>query len=194
MLSDLIWYSLSSLFIGCIWFQVTLRKDSLDVIEEDYYTSLYNKSQAQFNTYAIYPVYVVPTFSFLVTVLVCLWFLSLVSPLCSVSLLMLYHEAGWLILSSCLMCWLLSWSMFWNILLPFLVILMIKIACFHFPSNVLDHEILLSSDCIYPPSPLSLSLSLCLSLCQFVSFSSFLISSPYLSSLFSSLCHREFFP
>ncbi|KAL3363864.1 hypothetical protein AABB24_012887 [Solanum stoloniferum] len=30
---------------------VTLRKDSLDVIEEDYYTSLYNKSQAQFNTY-----------------------------------------------------------------------------------------------------------------------------------------------
>lgn len=30
---------------------VTLRKDSLDVKEEDYYTSLYNKSQAQFNTY-----------------------------------------------------------------------------------------------------------------------------------------------
>ncbi|XP_055810852.1 DNA repair protein RAD16-like isoform X2 [Solanum dulcamara] len=30
---------------------VTLRKDSLDVKEEDYYTSLYNESQAQFNTY-----------------------------------------------------------------------------------------------------------------------------------------------
>ncbi|CAN4109967.1 unnamed protein product [Withania somnifera] len=30
---------------------VTLRKDSLDVQEEDYYTSLHNKSQAQFNTY-----------------------------------------------------------------------------------------------------------------------------------------------
>ncbi|KAF3626543.1 putative (-)-germacrene D synthase-like [Capsicum annuum] len=30
---------------------VTLRKDSLDVKEEDYYTSLLNKSQAQFNTY-----------------------------------------------------------------------------------------------------------------------------------------------
>nr|GMC47324.1 DNA repair protein RAD16-like [Ipomoea batatas] len=31
--------------------QVTLRWDSLDVKEEDYYTSLYNESQAQFNTY-----------------------------------------------------------------------------------------------------------------------------------------------
>ncbi|CAH9060320.1 unnamed protein product [Cuscuta europaea] len=30
---------------------VTLRRDSLDVKEEDYYTSLYNESQAQFNTY-----------------------------------------------------------------------------------------------------------------------------------------------
>ncbi|MCD7464365.1 hypothetical protein HAX54_052579 [Datura stramonium] len=30
---------------------VTLRKDSLDVKEEDYYMSLHNKSQAQFNTY-----------------------------------------------------------------------------------------------------------------------------------------------
>ncbi|XP_019251567.1 PREDICTED: ATP-dependent helicase rhp16-like [Nicotiana attenuata] len=30
---------------------VTLRKDSLDIKEEDYYMSLYNKSQAQFNTY-----------------------------------------------------------------------------------------------------------------------------------------------
>ncbi|CAA0808600.1 Helicase protein with RING/U-box domain [Striga hermonthica] len=30
---------------------VTLRRDSLDVIEEDYYTALYNDSQAQFNTY-----------------------------------------------------------------------------------------------------------------------------------------------
>ncbi|XP_060189935.1 DNA repair protein RAD16-like [Lycium barbarum] len=30
---------------------VTLRKDSLDVKEEDYYMSLYNKGQAQFNTY-----------------------------------------------------------------------------------------------------------------------------------------------
>ncbi|KAI4319855.1 hypothetical protein MLD38_033405 [Melastoma candidum] len=30
---------------------VTLRRDSLDVREEDYYTSLYNESQAQFNTY-----------------------------------------------------------------------------------------------------------------------------------------------
>lgn len=30
---------------------VTLRRDSLDVIEEDYYTALYNESQAQFNTY-----------------------------------------------------------------------------------------------------------------------------------------------
>lgn len=32
--------------------QVTLRRDSLDIREEDYYTSLYNESQAQFNTYA----------------------------------------------------------------------------------------------------------------------------------------------
>jgi DNA repair protein RAD16 len=31
--------------------QVTLRRDSLDIKEEDYYTSLYNESQAQFNTY-----------------------------------------------------------------------------------------------------------------------------------------------
>lgn len=30
---------------------VTLRRDSLDIKEEDYYTSLYNESQAQFNTY-----------------------------------------------------------------------------------------------------------------------------------------------
>ncbi|KAH6780513.1 Helicase protein with RING/U-box domain-containing protein [Perilla frutescens var. hirtella] len=30
---------------------VTLRRDSLDVVEEDYYTALYNESQAQFNTY-----------------------------------------------------------------------------------------------------------------------------------------------
>ncbi|OIT00340.1 helicase-like transcription factor chr28 [Nicotiana attenuata] len=30
---------------------VTLRKDSLDIKEEDYYMSLYNKSQAQFHTY-----------------------------------------------------------------------------------------------------------------------------------------------
>jgi DNA repair protein RAD16 len=30
---------------------VSLRKDSLDIKEEDYYTSLYNESQAQFNTY-----------------------------------------------------------------------------------------------------------------------------------------------
>ncbi|KDP22729.1 hypothetical protein JCGZ_01831 [Jatropha curcas] len=30
---------------------VTLRRDSLDVREEDYYHSLYNESQAQFNTY-----------------------------------------------------------------------------------------------------------------------------------------------
>lgn len=34
--------------------QVTLRRDFLDVVEEDYYTALYNESQAQFNTYAIY--------------------------------------------------------------------------------------------------------------------------------------------
>lgn len=30
---------------------VTLRRDSLDCVEEDYYTALYNESQAQFNTY-----------------------------------------------------------------------------------------------------------------------------------------------
>ncbi|KAK6134726.1 hypothetical protein DH2020_031528 [Rehmannia glutinosa] len=30
---------------------VTMRRDSLDVVEEDYYTALYNESQAQFNTY-----------------------------------------------------------------------------------------------------------------------------------------------
>ncbi|XAR55369.1 DNA helicase [Bertholletia excelsa] len=30
---------------------VTLRRDTLDIKEEDYYTSLYNESQAQFNTY-----------------------------------------------------------------------------------------------------------------------------------------------
>ncbi|XP_074356884.1 DNA repair protein RAD16-like isoform X1 [Apium graveolens] len=30
---------------------ILLRKDSLDIKEEDYYTSLYNESQAQFNTY-----------------------------------------------------------------------------------------------------------------------------------------------
>lgn len=30
---------------------VTLRRDSLDIKEEDYYTSLYNESRAQFNTY-----------------------------------------------------------------------------------------------------------------------------------------------
>ncbi|XP_027061405.1 DNA repair protein RAD16-like isoform X1 [Coffea arabica] len=30
---------------------VTLRRDELDIKEEDYYTSLYNESQAQFNTY-----------------------------------------------------------------------------------------------------------------------------------------------
>ncbi|MCD9638829.1 hypothetical protein HAX54_022989 [Datura stramonium] len=30
---------------------VTMRKDSLDVFEYDYYKSLYNRSQAQFNTY-----------------------------------------------------------------------------------------------------------------------------------------------
>ncbi|XP_057792639.1 LOW QUALITY PROTEIN: DNA repair protein RAD16-like [Salvia miltiorrhiza] len=30
---------------------VTLRRDSLDIVEEDYYTALYNESQAQFNTY-----------------------------------------------------------------------------------------------------------------------------------------------
>ncbi|KAL3848983.1 hypothetical protein ACJIZ3_010865 [Penstemon smallii] len=30
---------------------VTLRRDSLDVVEEDYYTALYNESQAQFNIY-----------------------------------------------------------------------------------------------------------------------------------------------
>lgn len=30
--------------------QVSLRKDSLDIKEEDYYISLYNESQAQFNT------------------------------------------------------------------------------------------------------------------------------------------------
>ncbi|KAL6554095.1 hypothetical protein OROMI_019768 [Orobanche minor] len=30
---------------------VTLRRDSLDMVEEDYYTALYNESQAQFNTY-----------------------------------------------------------------------------------------------------------------------------------------------
>ncbi|CAA0816069.1 Helicase protein with RING/U-box domain [Striga hermonthica] len=30
---------------------VTLRRDTLDVVEEDYYTALYNESQAQFNTY-----------------------------------------------------------------------------------------------------------------------------------------------
>ncbi|KAK6919345.1 Zinc finger, C3HC4 RING-type [Dillenia turbinata] len=30
---------------------VSLRRDALDVKEEDYYTSLYNESQAQFNTY-----------------------------------------------------------------------------------------------------------------------------------------------
>ncbi|KAK4437359.1 ATP-dependent helicase rhp16 [Sesamum alatum] len=30
---------------------VTLRRDALDVVEEDYYTALYNESQAQFNTY-----------------------------------------------------------------------------------------------------------------------------------------------
>ncbi|XP_031119242.1 uncharacterized protein LOC116022611 [Ipomoea triloba] len=34
-----------------IEYLVTLRRDSLDVKEEDYYTSLYNESQAQFNTY-----------------------------------------------------------------------------------------------------------------------------------------------
>ncbi|GER53237.1 DNA repair helicase rad5 [Striga asiatica] len=30
---------------------VTLRRDTLDVVEEDYYTALYKESQAQFNTY-----------------------------------------------------------------------------------------------------------------------------------------------
>ncbi|XP_051151809.1 DNA repair protein RAD16 isoform X2 [Andrographis paniculata] len=30
---------------------VTLRRDTLDVVEEDYYTALYNESQTQFNTY-----------------------------------------------------------------------------------------------------------------------------------------------
>lgn len=30
--------------------QVMLRRDTLDVKEEDYYQSLYNESQAQFNT------------------------------------------------------------------------------------------------------------------------------------------------
>lgn len=34
------------------FFQVSLRRDTLDIKEEDYYTSLYNESQAQFNTYA----------------------------------------------------------------------------------------------------------------------------------------------
>nr|GMC51636.1 DNA repair protein RAD16-like [Ipomoea batatas] len=36
---------------GGLKLKVTLRRDSLDVKEEDYYTSLYNASQAQFNTY-----------------------------------------------------------------------------------------------------------------------------------------------
>lgn len=31
--------------------QVSLRKDCLDIKEQDYYESLYNESQAQFNTY-----------------------------------------------------------------------------------------------------------------------------------------------
>lgn len=34
---------------GCVW-QVMLRRDALDVREEDYYISLYNESQAQFTT------------------------------------------------------------------------------------------------------------------------------------------------
>lgn len=32
------------------YFQLLLRRDSLDIKEEDYYTSLYNDSRAQFNT------------------------------------------------------------------------------------------------------------------------------------------------
>lgn len=33
------------------YLQVSLRRDSLDIKEQDYYESLYNESQAQFNTY-----------------------------------------------------------------------------------------------------------------------------------------------
>ncbi|KAL8528440.1 hypothetical protein ACS0TY_006028 [Phlomoides rotata] len=33
---------------------VFLRRDFLDVLEEDYYTALYMESHAQFNTYVIY--------------------------------------------------------------------------------------------------------------------------------------------
>ncbi|KAJ9176893.1 hypothetical protein P3X46_012158 [Hevea brasiliensis] len=35
----------------CWWNKVMLRRDTLDVKEEDYYQSSYNESQAQFNTY-----------------------------------------------------------------------------------------------------------------------------------------------
>lgn len=34
--------------------QVSLRKDCLDIKEQDYYESLYNESQAQFNTYVTF--------------------------------------------------------------------------------------------------------------------------------------------
>jgi len=43
------------MLIFCIHFmQVSLRKDCLDIKEQDYYESLYNESQAQFNTYVTF--------------------------------------------------------------------------------------------------------------------------------------------
>ncbi|XP_047944157.1 uncharacterized protein LOC125190798 isoform X2 [Salvia hispanica] len=42
---------LQGLRLSYPYLQVTLRRDSLDVVEEDYYTALYNESQAHFNTY-----------------------------------------------------------------------------------------------------------------------------------------------
>lgn len=42
--------SVNSVYSISAVIQVTLRRDFLDVVEEDYYTALYNESQAQFNT------------------------------------------------------------------------------------------------------------------------------------------------
>lgn len=44
-----------------IFMQVSLRRDTLDIKEQDYYESLYNDSQAQFNTYITFNLF---SFSF----------------------------------------------------------------------------------------------------------------------------------
>jgi DNA repair protein RAD16 len=46
-----IFFSFAPFNSSIIFVQVSLRWDALDIKEQDYYESIYNESQAQFNTY-----------------------------------------------------------------------------------------------------------------------------------------------